>query len=95
MNDFLGLLSNWHFYVIVASYWMFAAAVGAMPSPDVTSSKFYAWAFKFLNTFAANVSRAAAGKIPGVDVMPPVAPDTLRTTVVNPIQPPPATVPKV
>ena len=70
MNDFTGLLSNWHFYALVAGYYTFAAAVGAMPSPDAVSSKFYAWSFKFLNTLAANLSRAASGKIPGADAQP-------------------------
>lgn len=88
MTEFTKLLSNYHFYAIVATYYTFAAAVGAMPSPDVSSGKFYAWSFKFLNTLAANLSRAAAGKIPGTDVMPPVAPAMLNTEVVNPIQPP-------
>ena len=42
-----------------------------MPMPDTTASKSYAWFFKFANLLWANVSRAAAGKIPGTsDVMP-------------------------
>jgi hypothetical protein len=70
MNDFTGLLGNWHFYALVAGYYTFAAAVGALPLPDGASGKFYGWAFKFLNTLAANLSRAAAGKIPGTDALP-------------------------
>lgn len=89
MTGFTSLIGNWHFWVLVGGYYTFAAAIGAMPSPDSTSGKFYAWAFKFLNTLAANVSRAVQGKVPGVDVMPDPKPDTLKTTVVNPVQPKP------
>lgn len=70
MNDFLSLLGNWHFWLLVCSYWGMTAAVGALPMPDSTSTKLYGWFFKFSNTFAANVSRAAAGKIPGSDALP-------------------------
>ena len=71
MSQFTALLGNWHFWAMVATYWFMTAAVGALPMPDNTSSKFYGWFFKMSNAFAANVSRAAAGKIPGTaDVMP-------------------------
>lgn len=65
MNDFLGLLGNWHFWVMIMGYWLFSNAISAMPSPDANSSKGYSWFFKMANGFAANLSRAAAGKIPG------------------------------
>jgi hypothetical protein len=71
MNDFLSLLGNWHFWTLVGAYWFLTASIGALPMPDTTSSKFYGWFFKMSNTFAANLSRAAAGKIPGTeDAMP-------------------------
>jgi hypothetical protein len=71
MNEFIGLLGNWHFWVLVVGYWFLTASIGALQMPDTTSSKFYSWFFKMANTFAANVSRAAAGKIPGtLDAMP-------------------------
>ncbi len=71
MSNFLTLLGNWHFWTLVAGYWFLTASIGALPMPDTGSSKFYGWFFKMANTFAANVSRAAAGKIPGTaDAMP-------------------------
>jgi hypothetical protein len=71
MSGFTSLIGNWHFWTLVATYWFLTASVGALPMPDNTSSKFYGWFFKMSNTFAANISRAAAGKIPGTtDVMP-------------------------
>jgi hypothetical protein len=69
MTEFTSLIGNWHFWVLVASYWALSNAIGALPLPDPTSSKFYSWFFKFANGFAANLSRAAAGKIPGTDAM--------------------------
>lgn len=66
MNAFLTLLGDWHFWVLVGAYWFMSAAIGALPMPDANSSKFYGWFFKMSNTFASNVSRAVAGKIPGV-----------------------------
>ena len=71
MTNFLTLLGNWHFWVLVAGYWFLTASIGALPMPDTRSSKFYGWFFKMSNTFAANISRAAAGKIPGTDNPPP------------------------
>jgi hypothetical protein len=84
MNDFLGLLGNWHFWALVAGYWFLTASIGALPMPDVTSSKFYGWFFKMSNTFAGNLSRAVAGKIPGTqDVMPlPGAQDAVNKVAV-------------
>ena len=71
MSEFTSLLGNWHFWLLVGLYWFLTAAIGALPMPDSTSSKFYGWFFKMTNSFAANLSRAAAGKIPGTsDVMP-------------------------
>jgi hypothetical protein len=71
MSEFTSLLGNWHFWTLVVAYWFLTASVGALPMPDNTSSKLYGWFFKMSNTFAANISRAAAGKIPGTsDVMP-------------------------
>jgi hypothetical protein len=60
MDNFLSLLSNWHFWVLVVVYWLLTASIGALPMPDTTSSKFYGWFFKMSNTFAANISRVAA-----------------------------------
>jgi hypothetical protein len=71
MSGFASLLGDWHFWLIQIAYIAFANAISALPMPDTTSGKFYGWAFKFLNGFASNFARAAAGKIPGTgDVMP-------------------------
>lgn len=69
MNEFLVLLGNYHFWLLVAGYWFLSNAIGSMPLPDGTEShpKLYAWFFKTANGFAANLTRAAAGKIPGTE----------------------------
>jgi hypothetical protein len=67
MTEFTALFGNWHFWAIVVSYWAVSNAISALPLPDVNSGKFYGWFFKFANGFAANLSRAVAGKIPGAN----------------------------
>lgn len=66
MNSFTNIIGDWHFWALISGYWVFSNAVGAMPLPQVNSNPWYAWAFKFLNGLAANLSRAVAGKIPGL-----------------------------
>jgi hypothetical protein len=72
MTPFLSLVGDWHFWVLIAAYWFVSNAIGSLPMPDGTEPhpKLYAWFFKTANGFAANVSRATAGKIPGVDTPP-------------------------
>lgn len=50
--------------VVLATWYVASAAIGSLPMPDTTSSKFYRWLFQFANTLAANVSRAWASKLP-------------------------------
>ena len=67
MNEILSLIGNPHFWMLVAVYWIFSAGVGALEAPTEKSGSFYRWAFKFLNTMAANVARAFSSKIPGLN----------------------------
>lgn len=59
------ILQDPNFWLLVGIYWIFNAAVGAMPEPTPSSSAGYAWAFKFLHTLAGNITTAFANKIPG------------------------------
>lgn len=70
MGPYLGLVGDYHFWIMVASYWLVSNAIGALPAPGTASTAFYGWFFKFANGFAANLSRATAGKIPGSDNPP-------------------------
>lgn len=66
MNGLVELLSNPLFWKILISYWVFSAAVGAMPTPQQSSSGFYIWGFRFLHGLSGNLNRAAVAlKIPG------------------------------
>ncbi len=38
------------------AFWVFSAAVQAMPEPDETSSKGYVFLYRFANTMAANIT---------------------------------------
>ncbi len=67
MNDYLSIVGNYHFWVLLIVYYALSNAVSALPLPTATSSPFYGWFFKFANGFAANISRATASKIPGVN----------------------------
>lgn len=67
MSEILKLIGNPYFWGAVAVYWVFSAAVGSLEAPTEKSSGFYRWAFKFLNTLAANVARAFSSKIPGLN----------------------------
>jgi hypothetical protein len=51
----------------LGTYYVLSAAVGAMPMPDPTDSKFYRWFFQFANTVSANVTRAYASKLPATN----------------------------
>lgn len=49
-------------------YWIYSAAVGAMPMPQQGGNGFYKWAFAFLHGVAGDVSRAlVALKVPGAE----------------------------
>ena len=50
--------------IVLGTYYVASAAIGALQAPDATSSKFYRWFYSFANTFAANVTRAFATKLP-------------------------------
>jgi len=54
----------------LVAYYIFGAAVGALPMPDTSSGKFYRFFFSFCNTIAANISRVSA--VPSkTDAAPP------------------------
>ena len=48
----------------VAGYYVFSAAVGAMPTPATNGNMFYRWLFGFLQAVGANLTRVVASKYP-------------------------------
>ena len=68
MNSLTDLLANRTFWEVLVGYWLFSAAVGAMPTPTQNSSPFYIWIFRFGHGLSGNLSRAAVAlKIPGAE----------------------------
>jgi hypothetical protein len=66
------------FWAAVGIYWVFSAAVSAMPEPGANGRAGYVWLFRFLHTTAGNITTAFGGKIPGLK---PLIPPTLLLPV--------------
>ena len=62
----LDFITQHRFWAGVAIYWIFSAAVSSMPDPPSNGNAGYRWLFRFLHTFAGNITTAFAGKIPGI-----------------------------
>ncbi len=68
MTSLAELLANKTFWEVIAGYWIFMAAVGAMPTPVQGASQFYVFVFRFGHILSGNVNRAAiALKVPGAE----------------------------
>lgn len=64
--DLFSFLQNPVLWKVLLVYWIFSAAVGAMPMPHDKSSGFYRWFFAFVHSLAGNLNRAAVAlKAPG------------------------------
>lgn len=48
----------------LAAFWIFVAAVQAMPDPTSSSSTFYKWSFTFLHLLGADLQGAFGSKLP-------------------------------
>jgi hypothetical protein len=66
MSQLIDFLYQHSFWTAVALYWIFSAAVSAMPDPMPGGSPGYLWLYRFLHTIAGNLSTVAASKIPGI-----------------------------
>src|SRR5689334_15954930 len=69
MIDFL---LQHQFWVAVGIYWIFSAAVSAMPEPAPAGSPKYLWLYRFLHTTAGNISTVFGSRIPGMKVILPL-----------------------
>jgi hypothetical protein len=56
------------FWIAVAAYWIFSAAVSSLPDPVPNGSRGYLWLYRFCHTTAGNLSTVYAGKIPGLKI---------------------------
>jgi hypothetical protein len=65
----LAFVIQHQFWVAVALYWIFSAAVSSMPEPAAEGAPLYAWMFRFLHTVAGNITTAFGNKIPGAKAL--------------------------
>lgn len=66
MNSLMELVSNPLVWKVLITYWVFSAAVGALPTPEENSAKWYVFLFRFGHGISGNISRAAVAlKVPG------------------------------
>jgi hypothetical protein len=66
MGSILELLANPKVLELLFGYWVFSAAVGALPTPTEKSPAVYVFVFRFGHSLSGNLSRAAVAlKVPG------------------------------
>lgn len=66
MNSITDLLANPLVWKVLGAYWVFSAAVGALPTPLQSDSRLYQFFFRFCHALSGNVNRAAVAlKVPG------------------------------
>ena len=62
----INFLLQHQFWVAVGLYWIFSAAISAMPEPKPDGSPGYLWLYRFLHTTAGNLTTAFGNRIPGI-----------------------------
>jgi hypothetical protein len=62
----MNFLLQHQFGTAVALYWIFSAAVSAMPEPDAKGNSGYLWLYRFCHTLAGNITTAFDPNIPGI-----------------------------
>jgi len=62
------------FWIAVAAYWVFSAAVSSLPEPaGGTGSPAYLWLYRFCHTLAGNLTTAVGNKVPGGKIVVSIA----------------------
>jgi len=96
MNSLSELLASRIFWEVIAGYWIFTAAVGALPTPMVGGPQLYMFVFRFGHILAGNMNRAAVAlKVPGaqpdVTIETTTAPSPNFQTTTTTVSKPPGT----
>ncbi len=68
----IGFVLQHQFWAAVGLYWVFSAAVSAMPEPEGRGGAGYLWLYRFLHTTAGNISTALGSRIPGFKIVGPL-----------------------
>jgi hypothetical protein len=58
MNTIVSFVTNHQVLCTLIVGYVWSSFISALPSPQVTSSPFYVFIFKFMNVMAANIARA-------------------------------------
>ena len=61
----INFLLQHQFWVTVVLYWIFSAAISALPEPKPNGSPGYLWLYRFLHTTAGNLT-TAFDRLPGM-----------------------------
>ena len=61
----INFLLQHQFWVTVVLYWIFSAAISALPEPKPNGSPGYLWLYRFLHTTAGNLT-TAFNRLPGM-----------------------------
>jgi len=61
----INFLLQHQFWVAVALYWIFSAAISVLPEPNPNGSPGYLWLYRFLHTTAGNLT-TAFNRLPGM-----------------------------
>jgi len=64
------LLTQHQFGLAVAIYWIFSAAVSAMPDPKPGDPGGYVWLYRFAHTIAGNLTTAFGNRLPVARLLP-------------------------
>src|SRR5262245_21497619 len=62
-------ITQHQFWIAVAVYWIYSAAVSALPEPAGNGSPVYQWLYRFSHTIAGNLTTAFGSGIPGLKVI--------------------------
>src|SRR5437588_8802813 len=57
------------FGLAVAAYWIYSAAVSALPDPAPGGSPAYLWLYRFSHTIAGNITTVFSSRIPGLKIL--------------------------
>jgi hypothetical protein len=59
-------IAQHHLWTVAAMYWIFSAAVSALPDPAPGGSPGYLWLYRFSHTIAGNLTTVFGSRIPGL-----------------------------
>src|SRR5690349_2134940 len=62
-------LCRHQFGIAAAAYWIYSAAVSALPDPAPRGSPAYLWLYRFSHTIAGNLTTVIGSRIPGLKIL--------------------------